>query len=312
MAGDWIRMRTDLYRDPKVIIMADLLLDEESDLSRHISQITQASRNVTRDVMRNAVIGSLVQIWGTVRHKSRRHGDDAIVYGAAISVVDDIGEMPGIGEAMVEVGWLRQDDKCLVFPDFYESHNSDSDAYKAKARERQRRYRERQKRDVTRDVTVTSRNAVEKEKEKEKREEEPPTPFEGVADTIPIFAAWDSMQPRIQAALREGGLSESSAPILLSKHRAQLLAEALAIHDGDLEALTSSLERELAQVHPSHKASHLCLDWLLASERITRFFEGGFRTPHFRASEAAKGGKLRRVSGFNADGSEKPIEEVFG
>ena len=163
MAGDWIKMRTDLYRDPKVILMADLLMDGESELSRSISQQTQRDRNVTRNVMRNATVGALVTVWGIIRTQAKRAGDDATLDGVTPAVVDDIADVPGFGDAMEQAGWLITDGKRLVFPRFFAEHNSEYDSAKAKARERQRRYRERKKRNVT----VTLRNAPREEKRRE-------------------------------------------------------------------------------------------------------------------------------------------------
>jgi len=34
MGLDWIKMRTDLYRDPKVCVMADLLMDTTGELGK--------------------------------------------------------------------------------------------------------------------------------------------------------------------------------------------------------------------------------------------------------------------------------------
>lgn len=67
MAGDWIKMRTDLYRDPKVIVMANLLGQPDSHLSRHVNQFTQRDMSVTSNVTRCAVVGALVAVWGVDR-----------------------------------------------------------------------------------------------------------------------------------------------------------------------------------------------------------------------------------------------------
>lgn len=177
MAGDWIRMRTSLYRDPKVILISDALMDKDSELSRYVSQVTRRDCNVTRNVMRNVTVGALVTVWGVVRTQGSRDGDDAIISGATLSVIDDISDIAGFGEAMASVGWASESTQGLVFPRFFEEHNSDYESQKAKNRERQRRYREAKKRNVT----VTLRNAP---REEERREEKsvkgsPPTPPKG-------------------------------------------------------------------------------------------------------------------------------------
>jgi len=168
MGSDWIKMRTDLYRDPKVILMADSLMDLENDLARYVNQNMQCNMSVTRNVTRNAVVGALVSVWGVARHDGHRENDDLRLDGVTVHVLDDIADMPGFGEAMSDAGWVRQDDLGLVFPRFFEKHNVEpgGDA-KAQNRERQRRYRER-KRNALRNVTVASQNNAREREEKEK------------------------------------------------------------------------------------------------------------------------------------------------
>lgn len=177
MASDWIKMRTDLYRDPKVCVIADLLMDPDGDLSRYVNQHCQRDMTVTRNVMRNVTVGSLVSVWGVMRVRGKCDGDDLVCNGVTTSVIDDIADLPGFGAAMVSVGWVVETPEGLVFPRFFEDYNVDPEASsKAKAAERQARYRERQKAksdassDVTRDVTVTHREEKSRE---EKSKEEP-------------------------------------------------------------------------------------------------------------------------------------------
>jgi hypothetical protein len=163
MAGDWIKMRTDLYRDPKVCLIADRLLDSEGALARYVSQNMQRNMSVTRNVMRNVTVGALVTLWGVTRHRGKRIDDDLLVRSASISVVDDIADLPGFGEAMESVGWVIQTDEGIVFPHFFEEFNVEPgmDQKQANA-ERQKRYRE--KRNALRNVTVTSQSNAREEK----------------------------------------------------------------------------------------------------------------------------------------------------
>lgn len=177
MAGDWIKMRTDLYRDPKVSLIADDLMDEDSGLSRFVHQMTQRHRNVTRNVMRNAAIGALVSVWGVARHQGHRIGDDMHLLNVTPAAVDDIADMPGFCQAMVRVGWITIPDDAtdtLCFPRFFEEHNTPPADSKEKNKERQKRYRERKRNaesDVTRDVTRASQSNAEKSREEKSREE---------------------------------------------------------------------------------------------------------------------------------------------
>lgn len=167
MAGDWIKMRTDLYRDPKVCLMADLLMNEEGELSRYVNQNTQRDMTVTRNVMRNVTVGALVSTWGVLRHRGKRQLDDLTLKGCTLSIIDDVSEIPGFGEAMKFVGWVIETDEGIVLPNFFEEFNVDpeEDSRKKNA-ERQRRYREKQasKNNANGNVTVTSESNVREEK----------------------------------------------------------------------------------------------------------------------------------------------------
>jgi len=198
MAGDWIKMRTDLYRDPKVCVMADALLAADGDLARHVDQHCQRAMAVTRNVTRNATVGALVSVWGVMRLRGKRQDDDLVCRGVKACVLDDIADLPGFGDAMLGVGWAIETPEGLVFPNFFGDYNADPTAGAASSSaERQRRYRERQKeragaksdaaRNVTRDVTVTHRE----EKRREEKEEQgalraPSAPADAVAALDPV------------------------------------------------------------------------------------------------------------------------------
>lgn len=172
MAGDWIKMRTDLYRDPKVCVMADQLMDEEGDLARYVSQLQMRDMTVTRNVMRNVTVGALVTVWGVTRHRGKRNGDDLIIEDVTLSVIDDIADLVGFGKAMSSVSWAIETDAGVVFPSFFTEFNVEPDnKAKKKNAERQRRYREKSngKSNVTDNVTVTSRNALEKRESREEK-----------------------------------------------------------------------------------------------------------------------------------------------
>ncbi|MEM6885447.1 MAG: hypothetical protein AAF571_10475 [Verrucomicrobiota bacterium] len=190
MAGDWIKVRSDLYRDPKVCVIADLLMAQDSELSNVTRYVTMCDMSVTRNIMRNAVVGALTSVWGVFRHKGERKDENLLVPSISIAVIDDIAELPGFGDAMEQVGWVSQGDEGIVFPRYYATYNVDPDESKrSKAAERQRRYREKNSSkhgdkdtvtsdvtgDVTGDVTVTHR---EEKRRVENIGGEPPNPLE--------------------------------------------------------------------------------------------------------------------------------------
>lgn len=202
MAVDWVRMRSDLYRDPKVCVMADHLVRSVTGDVTGDGSVTSpvALREITvalRALHRNAVVGALVTVWGTCRHRGKRVGDDLVITNCTQTVIDDISDLAGFGEAMLNAGWLRVTAKGLIFPNFFEELNAEpATGGPSKAAERQRRYREKLARncDVTGDGRVAQRDAqrnagVEKSREEKRRvENTPPTPpggGDGGRDAIP-------------------------------------------------------------------------------------------------------------------------------
>lgn len=195
MAGDWIKMRTDLYRDPKVCLIADALLAPDGELARFVNQNLQRDMAVTRNVTRNVTVGALVTVWGVMRQRGKRSGNDLFCPMATLAVIDDMADMPGFGHAMESVGWAIEIGDGVVFPHFFDDYNVDPAEQKSTlAAERQRRYRERQKAggdansDVTRDVTVTHREEKSREELKAKAAIASPVDFK--AD---LFARWKAL-----------------------------------------------------------------------------------------------------------------------
>jgi hypothetical protein len=192
MAGDWIKMRTDLYRDPKVCVMGSLLSEmlRNSDVTRDVTRCaTETSRTVTRSIARCACVGALVSVWGVLRHRGKRVGDDLCCAGVTLAVIDDIADIPGFGDVMAHVGWVAQDDEGIVLPRFFSEYNADpSGKEKTPAAERQARYRRNKmaqpnvtetvtpsvtrdaQRNVTRDVTVAPREEKNREEKIEAAE----------------------------------------------------------------------------------------------------------------------------------------------
>jgi len=177
MAGDWVKMRSDLYRDPKVCVIADALMSDGGALSTSVNQIRQRDMCVTRNVMRNVTVGALVSVWGVMRQRGKRDDVDLVCSGVSLSVIDDIADLPGFGDAMSLAGWASETAQGVVFPRFFEEYNIDpADISRKQNADRQRRFRERKKefcsnakRNVTRNVTVTPR-------EEKRREESKSTP----------------------------------------------------------------------------------------------------------------------------------------
>ena len=191
MASDWIKMRTDLYRDPKVCCMAEFLFSEEQ---REMG----VTRNALRNVMRNATVGALVAVWGVARHRGKRINDDLVIRGATISVIDDIAELPGFGDAMAKVEWAQETDEGIVFPSFFEEFNVEPTYDKKNSNaERQKRFREKSNalRNVTRNAEVTP-NSNDREEKRREEIKKPPLPPKGGVEEHRHFAEFWKAYPR--------------------------------------------------------------------------------------------------------------------
>jgi len=173
MTTDWVKMRTDLYRHPKIILIADSFFDENGPLAQSVEdRQTDSHLHVSRNVMRNATVGALVTLWGALRHRGVRDGDDVILRHSYQFTVDEMCDLPGLAKALISVEWMIQEEKQLRFPRFFASLNVDPEEdKKLKNAERQKRHRE--KHGVTRNVTEPSNsNAREEKRRVEKNREE--------------------------------------------------------------------------------------------------------------------------------------------
>lgn len=235
MAGDWIKMRTDIYRHPKVCAIADLLGQMEGVFASHTRRVVGRDMGVTRNALRNVTVGALVSVWGVLRHRGERRGDDLVVVGASLATIDDIADTPGLGDAMAGVGWAVIIEDALKLPGFFKELNVEPtrDAHERNA-ERQRRHRE--KRNALRNVTVTLQsNARERERVREeivvpaaqvlpptpptlrvggKRSKQPavtvdsppiPEALAGSASFVDTWAAWIAHRAEISKPLKPTG-----------------------------------------------------------------------------------------------------------
>lgn len=110
MAGDWIKMRTDLGTSPKVVRMASAL---------------KADRFRT--------IGGLHSVWSLFD----AHSDDGEMAGYTPGILDELIGWPGFAAAMIAVEWLVDDGESLSLPRF-DTHNGASAKRRAQDADRKR------------------------------------------------------------------------------------------------------------------------------------------------------------------------------
>ncbi len=139
MAGDWIKMRTELRTHPKVVRM---------------------SSATGSDKLR--VVGGLHSTWCLFDV----HSTDGKLEGYSPADIDEHLGFPGFAAAMIAVGWLAFDEKGLQMPDF-ESHNGSS--AKRRAEDSARKASERRRQSV-RKVSGTDADKLRTREEKRREE----------------------------------------------------------------------------------------------------------------------------------------------
>jgi hypothetical protein len=138
MAGDWIKMRTNLDGDPRVIELAAAL-----------------------NIPELHVVGCLWKLWAWA--------NDHSIDGNAIRVthvtLDRYTSVPGFADALRNVGWLEGRDTALTFPRFAE-HNGQTAKKRAETKERVAKSRNAKR------VTCVTQNVLPEKRREEKRREE--------------------------------------------------------------------------------------------------------------------------------------------
>jgi hypothetical protein len=168
MAGDWIKMRGNLWDDPRVARLCDLTDQQEA-----------------------MVIGGLYWLWAT----ADQHSEDGVMPGLTLRQIDRKTGVKGMAEALIAIGWLADHPEGVHIIRF-EEHNGASAKKRAVTAKRVANHRAGND-DVTPEAlqnehaSVTgalAREREEKEKEKEKKEIQVRaaalTPPVGVSDSV--------------------------------------------------------------------------------------------------------------------------------
>jgi hypothetical protein len=102
MAGEWIKVRTNLWDDPRIGQLCEITSQGEA-----------------------AVIGGLYWLWAT----ADEHSSDGLLTGMTTRTIDRKTGVQGLGVALVTIGWLAESEEGVTVSRFDE-HNGAS----AKAR----------------------------------------------------------------------------------------------------------------------------------------------------------------------------------
>ncbi len=125
--ADWIKMRSSLVTNPKVVRMARVLL-ADPEFRQWIGGLCTCDagdvRVTTRDieVVTRIVVGALVPTWSAVNDTA---GRDGVIRHASSQDIDISAGVPGFGRALVAVEWLQElpNGEGVRFVNF-EEHNS--------------------------------------------------------------------------------------------------------------------------------------------------------------------------------------------
>ena len=152
MAGDWIKMRGNLWDDPRIGALVDATDSSEA-----------------------TVVGGLYWLWAT----ADQHTEDGLMPGLSLRQLDRKTGIPGFGKALCDIGWLREENQGVCLMKFTE-HNGAS--AKRRSTDAQRKASGRSlsasdadtKRNPDGQDTddLRQKSELEKEKEKEKEKED--------------------------------------------------------------------------------------------------------------------------------------------
>lgn len=246
MAGDWIKMRGNLWDDPRVARICDMTDQGEA-----------------------AVVGALYWLWAT----ADQHTEDGIMPGLTLRQIDRKTGIQGFAEALMAIGWVADHPEGIRIINF-EEHNGSSAKKRALTAKRVSSYR-RGNADVTQTALqkdqdgVTGALARERE-EKEKRYSVP----NGTGADAPPVSARDEVFALGVPLLTSAGVSDKNARSMLAglckKHGEAAVRDAIhsTAHDRPVEPV--GWLQALLQKRPQGVTRHE----VAAANRVAEFAPG--------------------------------------
>lgn len=152
MAGDWIKMRGNLWDDPRVGAIVDATDSSEA-----------------------AVVGALYWLWAT----ADQHTEDGCMPGLTLRQIDRKTGVPGFAAAMLAIGWISEAAEGIVIAKF-EEHNGTSAKRRATDAQRKANSRNVSASDADKPQTEDGQKTPDlgaREREEKRREEENTTPI---------------------------------------------------------------------------------------------------------------------------------------
>lgn len=163
-------MKRGLRHDPKVIAISRELADNRAFMAWWSNPQQMSCReNVTEIVtfanVTRITVASLLDVWSSLNNSI---GEDGIMPFMTPQDVDDMAEVPGLGDAMISVGWIIEHaDGGLEFPNFTKNNTpSKSRSQPKTAAQRAKEYRERKKAES--EASQSSRHVTREKRREEK------------------------------------------------------------------------------------------------------------------------------------------------
>jgi hypothetical protein len=234
MAGDWIKMRGELWTHPRFIALSNMLIYCDKD-EHHIGMLVyacgwdalqldvfppnnenvtdKALRGVTKKALRDVTMCALLRVWCAVNSHCKVQGVDAVCSPMGLSDLDEIAGFEGFGEALEVVGWVISEESSdsLIFPNFVE-FNEPAILRKKPAKSNAERQAEFRQRKAEKECVTKSNESNARE---EKRREDKSIrktkivllddgTFEGLESHLPV---WENAYPSldVNAQIRKAG-----------------------------------------------------------------------------------------------------------
>jgi hypothetical protein len=232
MAGDWIKMRSNLRRHPKVVRIASAL---KADRLR--------------------VVGALHAVWSLFDE----HSIDGQLLGYTLGAIDDDLGFPGLADAMVAIGWLASDgNDGLSLPEF-DAHNSASAKRRAQEAERKKAERAASK-SAPQDVREASASRADKSVTREEKRRE---------DISSSLRSEEVARKRAAATAKPEGVTDATWAdwLQLRKAKKAPVTETVVAQAQREAAKAGMALQRFLEIWCMRGSQGLQADWLRADER---------------------------------------------
>lgn len=200
MSGDWIKMRGNLWDDPRIARLVDITDSSEA-----------------------AVIGGLYWLWAA----ADQHTTDGIMPGLSTRQIDRKTGVQGLGQALVDIGWIADHPEGVRIVNF-EEHNGASAKKRAQTAKRVANHKagnaQESQKDESGNAPSVSTALPREEKRREEEKEIPPNPrkrgngFDAATIELPDWLDADDWQAWVKDRKdRKKQITEQGAKQQLAK-----------------------------------------------------------------------------------------------